>query len=140
MKPFLSRTVTSLIYERRTRKMIEARELANVFLYFTFIIPHMGCRISIFLLSLSVFVTLVLIMAVGSSLAKTSRVRDITAGNSTVWYGGEKIGNLTVAFKINDYLPVSGGLVNITAHVFRQLKEIFLKGDLLIPMSQPIIT
>jgi hypothetical protein len=59
----------------------------------------------------------VLITTIGPSLAETARVRDITAGNSTVWHGGEKIGNLTVAFKTNDYLPVSGGLVNITAHV-----------------------
>lgn len=44
-------------------------------------------------------------------------VRDITAGNSTVWYGGEKIGNLTVEFTTPAYGSTSGGLVNLTAHV-----------------------
>jgi hypothetical protein len=81
----------------------------------------MGHRITIFLLTLSIFVTLALITATDSSLAEALRVRDITAGNSTVWHGGavggEKIGNLTITFKTNDYQPVSGGLVNITAHV-----------------------
>ncbi len=77
----------------------------------------MGYRITIFLLTLAVFVTLALITARDSSSAEALRVRDITAGNSTVWHGGEKIGNLTVVFKTNDYQPVPGGLVNITAHV-----------------------
>ena len=32
------------------------------------------------------------------SSAEPTHVREITASNSIVWYGGEKIGNLTVGF------------------------------------------
>ncbi|MDQ5868257.1 MAG: hypothetical protein M3530_00860 [Thermoproteota archaeon] len=49
--------------------------------------------------------------------AEAAHVREITASNSTVWYGGEKIGNLTVGFSSQGYEPISGGLVNLTAHV-----------------------
>ena len=95
----------------------EVRGINQCLFIFCLSLSPMGYRIAIFLLTLSVFVTLALITATDSSLAEALRVRDITAGNSTVWHGGEKIGNLTITFKTNDYQPVSGGLVNITAHV-----------------------
>jgi hypothetical protein len=51
------------------------------------------------------------------SSAEVAHVREIRASNSTVWYGGEKIGNLAVGFTSQGYEPTSGGLVNLTAHV-----------------------
>jgi hypothetical protein len=48
---------------------------------------------------------------------EAAHIREITASNSTVWYGGEKIGNLAVGFTSQGYEPMSGGLVNLTAHV-----------------------
>jgi hypothetical protein len=74
------------------------------------------------ILSLSLsFIVTVLSVALDAALwlpaANAINVRDITAGNSTVWYGGEKIGNLSVGFTTEDYLPVPGGLVNITAAI-----------------------
>jgi hypothetical protein len=50
------------------------------------------------------------------SSVEAAHIRE-TASNSTIWYGGEKIGNLTVGFASQGYEPTSWGMVNLTAHV-----------------------
>ena len=68
---------------------------------------------SLMIVSLSILLT----TTTKISSAEAAHIREITASNSTVWYGGEKIGNLTVGFTSQGYEPTSGGLVNLTAHV-----------------------
>ena len=73
---------------------------------------------ALFSFSLMIFsLSILLATTTKISSAEVTHVREITAGNSTVWYGGEKIGNLAVGFKSQGYESTSGGLVNLTAHV-----------------------
>jgi len=90
-----------------------------VFLYSHYNISPMAHKITaLFSFSLMIFsLSILLATTTKISSAEVAHVREITASNSTVWYGGEKIGNLAVGFTSQGYEPTSGGLVNLTAHV-----------------------
>lgn len=42
---------------------------------------------------------------------------DITKGNNTVWFGGDKVGTLNIGFQDYGGQDIPGGLVNITAEL-----------------------
>ena len=67
------------------------------------------------------------------SEAEVAHVREITASNSTVWYGGEKIGNLTIGFTSPGNGSISGGFVNLTAQVALPVSGSVLEGWLIDP-------
>ncbi|MGA9219511.1 MAG: hypothetical protein WBZ50_12790, partial [Nitrososphaeraceae archaeon] len=90
-----------------------------MFLYSPFNISPMAHKITALLSFSLMIVSLSILLATTTKIssAEAAHIREITASNSTVWYGGEKIGNLTVGFASQGYEPTSGGLVNLTAHV-----------------------
>src|ERR671912_1612698 len=59
--------------------------------------------------------TIVMILPVGTALAQKNL--DITKGNSTVWFGGEKIGTLSIRFEDYGGPNIPGGLLNITSQL-----------------------
>jgi len=90
-----------------------------VFLYSPYNIPPMAHKITALFSFLLMIVSLSILLATTTKIssAEAAHIREITASNSTVWYCGEKIGNLAVGFTSQGYEPTSGGLVNLTAHV-----------------------
>ena len=58
---------------------------------------------------------IVMIFPVDTALAQKNL--DITKGNSTVWFGGEKIGTLSIRFEDYGGPNIPGGLLNITSQL-----------------------
>lgn len=90
-----------------------------MFLYSPYNISPMAHKITALLSFSLMIVSLSILLATTTKIssAEAAHIREITASNSTVWYGGEKIGNLTVGFTSQGYQSISGGLVNLIAHV-----------------------
>ena len=69
-----------------------------MFLYSPYNISPMAHKITALLSFSLMIVSLSILLATTTKIssAEAVHIREITASNSTVWYGGEKIGNLTV--------------------------------------------
>lgn len=70
-----------------------------------------------YILIVIVFLSPVFVMVFPVDNALAQQNLDITKGNSTVWFGGEKIGTLSIGFEDYGGPNIPGGLVNITSQL-----------------------
>jgi hypothetical protein len=68
----------------------------------------------LFILSLTLVMTALVVI---NQKVQGEHILDVTKGNSTVWFGGEKVGTLNIGFEDYGGQATPGGSVNITAEV-----------------------
>ena len=59
----------------------------------------------------------IFVMIFPAEMAQAQPNLDITKGNNTVWFGGEKVGALNILFQDYGGQDIPGGLVNISAEL-----------------------
>ena len=70
-----------------------------------------------YILLVIVFLSPAIVMIFPVDTALAQKNLDITKGNSTVWFGGEKIGTLSIRFEDYGSPNIPGGLLNITSQL-----------------------
>jgi hypothetical protein len=62
-----------------------------------------------------ILISQIFVMIFPAAMAQAQPNLDITKGNNTVWFGGEKVGALNILFQDYGGQDIPGGLVNISA-------------------------